>query len=968
MYPNNNCEDCSKCENSVTPLPIPDLSEICNDYNAGCVLYTGPNISCLNITTGMSFLEILTIFNNSLTICDCCEKIPQDCVVSDWGPWSECQCYYEAELLVCGQQTRTRDVITPALNGGTPCGVLIETRDCTVEDVCFTFGSDTCDSAPDAVQLLLQPAGLYNGKPYYEMLVCEDDVVYTFIWYNSTTGLWNISNELGLGATQTLDNDNNYLPLSNNVNYTWSTGDLISSQITSCPIANICFKIQILEDDVLLTYFVNEAPISLSSNGFPRYGFTITTPSTDEYTCVIAYNDLTEVWEFSSSLNDDPGVIMSTLFTNPTSFYPIGTTLQWTDELEANPVMIMSSYGACVQPPDVDCVWTCTEWSDCNAGCTQTRTCTITTPASGNGTCEPSPALQQSCCDPSCGQPINLNASIIGLNVAIIFPAVPGASGYTLSYTSDGLSYTSIISAAPTFSFPWTCGLTYSGWVITNCATLNSVQTPFSITIPACPEPEFCDGSPTTFISGNLNSPQQVLLKINNIAAIDGTKPVLSGLTPQLNNTQFMTNELSQNGIFLGGQPGIAMTDGFGTYTTGGVLKLKCNPTSSLFFGEIDRTFIGISSGQGFAVSPGSTNICMIHAIKYQAAGSGMPNRIYVGGRFDRYKGITCSSNLVCLNADTGDILPNTTFKLGAAGIRYSGSGVPCILDIQVDNTNPAKPLLVVAGAFNSHTSNTNISTAAHNIIRLNMDGSVDATFTIDGTSFSTYQSLRDTSTLFIGALSFVKTVYIDAAGDIYAGGAFYTYKTVPSYNIVKIKSDGSIANTSEFDAGTGFLKPNIGLGINSGWTKAYLGRTLMYGPPTQWGVSVEKIIPHVNGILITGNFAYYNSSDDTTNRANGLIKINTDGTRDVSFTIDTTTVLGNSPDFTIGRCGYDITVLDDNKVLFAGYLTSYLGSSPSGSRGYYILNANGTVNTSYTLSTSGSNILFIKTIASYFL
>lgn len=958
MFPNTPCPDCPQCPSEVTPLPLPDLTGLCGDeYNTDCVIYTGPNIDCLNITTGMSFSQILTIFNNSLSNCDCCVELPQNCVLSEWSPWSNCQCYYEGETLICGKQIRTRNIITPPLNGGTPCGSLIETRDCVIEDICFTFGSGQCGTAPDATQVLSQPTGIYNDKVFYALPVCESTL---YVWYDNITNLWTVTSVLGVNeeGNQTLDNNMNDFPISNNTTQLWSTGNLISSQYENCPTANICFKVEITSDQ-LFTYYFNIAPSFTNLSGYPVYEFNVDTPDLTAYDFLIEFNG--ENWEFKTSKNSNPYVITGILNLPTPTFYPIGTSSQWENTAALDLELISSSYDACVPPPDVDCIWTCTEWSTCNASCVQTRTCVITTPASGNGTCTPSPETQQSCCTPSCKSPLNLEVTIVGSNVVVSFTAVAGAVGYTLTYTSDGVSYTSLTSSLPSFTFPWVCGFTYTGWVVTNCAALNSAQVPFNITIPACPQPELCNGSPLSFISGNVNNPQQVILKVeDSTGAINTAYPVLSGMTPLLNNTQFMTNELAQNGIFLGGIPNVTFTDQFGPYTTGGVVKLKCNSSSPLFFGEVDRTFIGISGSKGFEVLPSSTDSPVIHAIKYHKA----TNRIYVGGRFDRYKGANCSHNIVCLDANTGTIIPASLFKVGLTGLDYSGAGVPVVYDIQIDESNPSQPKLVICGAFNRYTDSLGNAFDVHNIIRLQMDGTVDTSFIINNSSFSIYQSPRDLSGFILG-LSFVKSVYVDNIGDIYAGGSFYNYKGNLANNIVKIKQNGSIAGTGEFDSGTGFQTYNgtYPLGMNTGWYRPYLGKVQQYGPPAQHGISVEKIVPHINGILVTGNFAYYDS-----NQANALIKLKLDGTRDMSFTIDTTSVLPTALNTAIGRCGYDITVLNDNKVLFGGYLTSYLGSSPSGSRGYYVLNSDGTVNSSYSLSGPSGGFLFIKTIASYFL
>lgn len=85
-----------------------------------CIIYTGDDIPCLGITTGMRMDNIFDIMNNA--IATCCSV---DCVVSAWSEWSECN----PETLT---RSRTRTIITPASVCGTACPSLIETEDCEI--------------------------------------------------------------------------------------------------------------------------------------------------------------------------------------------------------------------------------------------------------------------------------------------------------------------------------------------------------------------------------------------------------------------------------------------------------------------------------------------------------------------------------------------------------------------------------------------------------------------------------------------------------------------------------------------------------------------------------------------------------------------------------------------------------------------------------------------------------------------
>lgn len=124
MYPNDYCQPCQQTVPPVTVPPPPVCAgEPCVElYKDDCVLYTGPNFPCLNVTTNERLESVLIKIMTKLSQC-CCDGTPQpvDCVVSEWGPWSEC---------VEGVQTRTRTVVTPASNGGDPCPPLTETQEC----------------------------------------------------------------------------------------------------------------------------------------------------------------------------------------------------------------------------------------------------------------------------------------------------------------------------------------------------------------------------------------------------------------------------------------------------------------------------------------------------------------------------------------------------------------------------------------------------------------------------------------------------------------------------------------------------------------------------------------------------------------------------------------------------------------------------------------------------------------------
>lgn len=178
--------------------------------------------------------------------------------------------------------------------------------------------------------------------------------------------------------------------------------------------------------------------------------------------------------------------------------------------------------------------------------------------------------------------------------------------------------------------------------------------------------------------------------------------------------------------------------------------------------------------------------------------------KILVGGWFSSYNGVS-KNYIVRLNSD-GTL--DNTFNIGTG----FNSGVDKIL-VQPDGK------ILVSGYFTTYDS-----VVSNRIIRLNPDGSIDAT---NSTSFS----------------SNIQTLELQPDGKIVIGGWF-------SGGIRRLNSD--LSNDATFNIGTGF---------NS---------------------SCLTILIQTDGkILAGGNFSSYNGSGNIYNR---IIRLNTDGSVDSTF------------------------------------------------------------------------------------
>jgi len=250
--------------------------------------------------------------------------------------------------------------------------------------------------------------------------------------------------------------------------------------------------------------------------------------------------------------------------------------------------------------------------------------------------------------------------------------------------------------------------------------------------------------------------------------------------------------------------------------------------------------------------------------------------KIYVGGNFITYKGVT-NNYIIRLNPDgskdTG--FDNTTgFNSNVGTIAIDSNGK-----------------IYVVGLFTSYKGATE-----NRIIRLNTDGSKDTAF--------------DNST---GFGSQVNTIAIDSNGKIYIGGAFTTYKGVTETRIIRLNPDGS--KDTAFDNTTGFNNTVAAIAIDSNG-KIYVGgffitykgvtenRIIRLNPDgskdtafdntTGFDVSVNAITIDTNGkIYVGGGFSTYKGVTE-----NRMIRLNADGSKDTIFNI------GGTESITIDHSG----------------------------------------------------------------
>ena len=259
---------------------------------------------------------------------------------------------------------------------------------------------------------------------------------------------------------------------------------------------------------------------------------------------------------------------------------------------------------------------------------------------------------------------------------------------------------------------------------------------------------------------------------------------------------------------------------------------------------------------------------------------------------------------------------------------------------------------ILIGGDFTSWNG-----TSANRIVRLNSDGTRDTSFNV-GT----------------GTDGRVSSILIQSDGKILISGIFTTYNGSTSQRIARLNSDGTRDTTFTTNQGTG-VNSNVNsfalqsdgkillvgdfsstngvtvnriLRLNSDGTR---DTSFTSNTGTGFNASVTSVVVQSDGkILVGGAFSTFNST--TVNR---IVRLNSDGTRDTTFT----TNIGTGPNQYVNS----ISIQSDAKILVTGDFTTF--NSTTVNR-IVRLNSDGTRDSDFTTNTNAGSDNLIQSVMLY--
>lgn len=470
-----------------------------------------------------------------------------------------------------------------------------------------------------------------------------------------------------------------------------------------------------------------------------------------------------------------------------------------------------------------------------------------------------------------------------------------------------------------------------------------------------------------TFTSYNGTTSNRIV-RIEANGTIDGTFNIGTGAQ----NTVEDIKILQDGKIYLAGS--FTNYNGIGRNR---LVRIEAN-------GAIDNTF---NPGSGFSTT--------VNSIAIQADG-----KIIAGGGFTSFNGVT--SNRIARILPTGAL--DTEFNIGTGFnstinvIRIQGDGKfitggsqslynsNAMANLGRLNADGSRDFTFNSGSgFNGAVQTIAVASDAkiwvggtftryfndnsNNIVRLNSDGSRDASFNAAGTGFNnnvfaieelsggitliggqftTYNgathnrivalnqngTINTSINLGSGFNGVVRAIVRQPDGKILIGGTFTTYNGTTRNRIIRLNADGTI--DAGFNVGTGFPSTvrcialqSDGKVIVGGEFSSYDGNTARnrmvrlnadgsidntFQMGTAFNNSVSKIVVDgSNRIYVVGEFTTFNS----VNR-NRIVRLNSDGSLDGNF----------NPGTGFNNATNDIVLQDDGKVIVGGLFTNYGGQT----------------------------------------
>ena len=187
--------------------------------------------------------------------------------------------------------------------------------------------------------------------------------------------------------------------------------------------------------------------------------------------------------------------------------------------------------------------------------------------------------------------------------------------------------------------------------------------------------------------------------------------------------------------------------------------------------------------------------------------------------------------------------------------------------------------------------------TSTRRIIRLNLNGTLDTTFTTNtGNGFNIS----------------VFSIGLQSDGKIVCGGAFTTFNGTTVNRIARLNSNGTLDTDFTTNIGTGFIN-------------------------TPFATSIETLsIQSDDKIVCGGNFTSFNETSSIR-----LSRLNSDGTLDTTFATNTGTGFDQQV--------FSMAIQSDGKIVCGGFFTSFNGTNVTR---ITRLNSNGTLDTDFATNT----------------